>query len=65
MAERILVVEDEKPIAEILKFNLEREGYEVVQAFNGQEALAVARQAHPDLVSWTDLRFAGNSATFP
>ena len=50
MAERILVVEDEKPIAEILKFNLEREGYEVVQAFNGQEALAVARQAHPDLV---------------
>lgn len=50
MAERILVVEDEKPIAEILKFNLEREGYKVVQAFNGQEALAVARQAHPDLV---------------
>lgn len=50
MAETILVVDDEKPIAEILKFNLEREGYRVVVAYDGEEALEAARAQHPDLM---------------
>lgn len=48
--EKILVVEDEKPIAEILKFNLEREGYKVLLAFDGEEAVARALGERPDLV---------------
>lgn len=43
MAERILVVDDERPIADILKFNLEREGFEVEVAYDGQEAVEKAR----------------------
>lgn len=50
MPETILVVDDEKPIAEILKFNLEKDGYRVVLAFDGEEALVVARSQHPDLM---------------
>ncbi|MHB9143988.1 MAG: response regulator YycF [Symbiobacteriia bacterium] len=50
MAETILVVDDEKPIAEILRFNLEREGYRVLLAFDGEEALTVARAQRPDLI---------------
>lgn len=50
MPEKILVVDDEKPIAEIVKFNLEREGYEVAVAYNGLEALAMAESNQPDLI---------------
>lgn len=47
---RILVVEDEAPIADILKFNLERDGYEVEVADHGEVALDKARRIMPDLV---------------
>ena len=50
MGPKILVVEDEKPIAEIIQFNLEREGYSVVLAFNGQDALDMAIRDMPDLI---------------
>jgi two-component system response regulator VicR len=50
MQGKILVVDDEKPIAEILKFNLEKEGYEVICAFDGQEAVELAFAADPDLI---------------
>lgn len=50
MVDKILVVEDEKPIADILRYNLERDGYEVVTAFDGEEALARARAEGPALV---------------
>lgn len=50
MAERILVVDDERPIADILKFNLEREGFEVDVAYDGEEAVAKARQSTFNLV---------------
>lgn len=50
MAERILVVDDERPIAEILKYNLEREGYEVLLAFDGEEALNTALREELDLI---------------
>ena len=39
MAKKILVVDDEKPISDIIKFNLEKEGYSVVTAYDGEEAL--------------------------
>lgn len=50
MQGKILVVDDEKPIADILKFNLEKEGYEVICAFDGQEAVELAFSADPDLI---------------
>ncbi len=47
---RILVVDDEKPIADILKFNLEKEGYEVICAFDGETAVQLAYSEEPDLI---------------
>jgi two-component system alkaline phosphatase synthesis response regulator PhoP len=49
MVSTILVVDDEKDILELLKYNLEKEGYRVLTAHNGKEALRVVKQ-HPDLV---------------
>lgn len=46
----ILVVDDEQPIADILKFNLEKEGYTVLCAFDGNTAVDVALSQHPDLI---------------
>lgn len=50
MSEKILLVEDEKTISDIVKFNLEREGYVVETAFDGKEALEKASACKPDLV---------------
>ncbi|NLP18965.1 MAG: response regulator transcription factor [Firmicutes bacterium] len=50
MAEKILVVDDEKPIADILRFNLEEAGYKVVVAYDGEEAVEKARREAPDLI---------------
>ncbi len=47
---KVLVVDDEKPIVEILKYNLEKEGYQVVTAFDGEEALAMVKKENPDVV---------------
>lgn len=50
MSVRILVVDDERPIAEILKYNLEKEGYEVLLAYDGEEALELLERNEPDLI---------------
>jgi two-component system response regulator VicR len=50
MEKRILVVDDEKPIADILQFNLQREGYEVICAYDGIEALQKVEEVTPDLI---------------
>ena len=47
---KILVVDDEKPIAEILRYNLEQEGFEVLLAFDGEEAIGLTQLHNPDLV---------------
>lgn len=47
---KILVVDDEKPISDIIKYNLEKEGYEVFTCYNGEEAVRVANQLRPDLI---------------
>lgn len=47
---KILVVDDEKPISDIVKFNLEKEGYEVVVAYDGEEAIQQTEKENPDLI---------------
>lgn len=47
---KILIVDDEKPISDIIKFNLTKEGYETVTAFDGREAIAKFDEENPDLI---------------
>ena len=47
---KILVVDDEKPISDIIKFNLTKEGYDVAVAMDGREALDLFESEEPDLV---------------
>ncbi|MBC7248067.1 MAG: response regulator [Actinobacteria bacterium] len=47
---RILVVDDEKNILDIIRFNLEVEGYEVFTTQEGEEALRLAQEVRPDLI---------------
>jgi DNA-binding response OmpR family regulator len=48
--EKILIVEDEKDLVKILRYNLEKEGYKVKHANDGETGLAVFRKESPDLV---------------
>lgn len=50
MAKTVLIVEDERAIVEILKFNLKREGYETLEALDGQTGLQLAQTEDPDLI---------------
>ena len=50
MSQQILIVEDEADIRELLRFNLEREGFSVLEAADGNEGLKLARQHMPDLM---------------
>ena len=47
---KILIVDDEKPISDIIKFNMTKEGYEVVTAFNGREAIELFEAEKPDII---------------
>ena len=46
----VLIVEDEKNIVDILRFNLQREGYRTVEAYDGADGLAKARSENPDII---------------
>ncbi|WP_333626352.1 response regulator transcription factor [Sphingobacterium siyangense] len=48
--QKILIVDDEKDILDLIAFNLNREGYQVSTAQNGEEAINVAKQVNPDLI---------------
>ncbi|MFN2189062.1 MAG: response regulator transcription factor, partial [Candidatus Promineifilaceae bacterium] len=50
MNQLILVVDDEVNLVKVVRGYLEQEGYRVVTASNGREALFVARESHPDLI---------------
>ncbi|NCO34227.1 MAG: two-component system response regulator [Armatimonadetes bacterium CG2_30_59_28] len=50
MKRKILVTDDEMPVVRIIKTNLELEGFQVVTAFNGEEALSQVQTEKPDLV---------------
>ena len=47
---KILIVDDERPIVDILKFNLEKEGFSTVTAYDGEEAINMALSVKPDLI---------------
>jgi len=47
---RILVVDDEPHVVELVRFNLEKEGFRVLAADDGSAALEVARREAPDLI---------------
>ena len=50
MSSKILVVDAEKPIADILEFNLKNDGYEVICAYDGDEAIKLVEEHKPDLI---------------
>mgnify|MGYP001313227122 CR=1 FL=1 len=50
MAKKILVVDDEKDIVDIVKEILKHEGYEVETAFDGEEGLKKVSEVRPDLI---------------
>ncbi|HER9208037.1 TPA: response regulator transcription factor [Streptococcus pyogenes] len=47
---KILIVDDEKPISDIIKFNLTKEGYDIVTAFDGRKAVTIFEEEKPDLI---------------
>ncbi len=50
MKEKILIIEDEKDIIKMLEYNLKKEGFRVVDARDGEDALDLASREHPDLI---------------
>jgi two-component system alkaline phosphatase synthesis response regulator PhoP len=50
LAQKVLVVDDEEPILELLRYNLEKGGYEVKTASDGAKAVEIAKRFLPDLV---------------
>ncbi|MFK2826578.1 response regulator YycF [Bacillus sp. B190/17] len=50
MQKKILVVDDERPIADILQFNLKKEGYDVHCAYDGDQAVEMVEELQPDLI---------------
>ena len=50
MDKKILVVDDERPIVDILKINLQKENYIVFEAYDGEDAVEKARMINPDLI---------------
>ena len=46
----VLIVEDEKNIVDILRFNLQREGYQTLESYDGEDGLKQALSANPDLI---------------
>lgn len=50
MSKKILIVDDEKDILELLDYHLTKEGYKTMKAFNGKDALKIAKDFLPDLV---------------
>ena len=49
-AARVLIAEDERDVAELIRYTLAREGFEVIVATNGADALRQAQESRPDLM---------------
>ena len=49
-SKKVLIIEDEKAISDIIKFNLKKEGFEVVTAYDGKQGMEMALSDNPDLV---------------
>lgn len=50
MKEKIMIVDDEKDIVKMLEYNLKKEGYRTISAYDGEDALEIIKKDHPDLV---------------
>ena len=50
MSKKVLVVDDERSIVDILDYNLSKEGYETFKAYDGREGLRLAREKNPDVI---------------
>jgi two-component system, OmpR family, alkaline phosphatase synthesis response regulator PhoP len=50
MKEKILIVEDEKDIVKMLNYNLKKEGFRTIEAYDGEDALGLALKERPDLI---------------
>ncbi len=50
MSKKVLLVDDEKTLVKALTFNLEKEGYQVIPAYDGEEALKLVETETPDLI---------------
>jgi len=48
--EKILVVDDEQDLVKLIRYHLEKEGYKVISAYNGEDALFLTRKERPDLI---------------
>lgn len=46
----VLIVDDERPIVDILKYNLEKDGYQTIEAYDGEMALEMALTKNPDII---------------
>ena len=57
---KVLVVDDEPDVVEILGYNLTKEKYTVFKAYNGDDAISLARENDPDLIIM-DIRMPGIS----
>ena len=55
---KILVVDDEPDVVEILSYNLKKANFEVIPAYNGEDAITLAKYAMPDLIIM-DVRMPG------
>ncbi|MDP4180639.1 MAG: response regulator [Bacillota bacterium] len=50
MSKKILIVDDEKNIVDILKFNLKKEGFDTIEAYDGEQGVEMALKHKPDLI---------------
>lgn len=50
MSKKILVIDDEKPIVDLISFNLKKEGHEILEAFDGEDGYNKALALKPDLI---------------
>ena len=50
MSKKVLIVDDEKNIVDILKFNLKKEGFDTIEAYDGEKAMELALSEKPDLI---------------
>ena len=50
LGKKILVVDDEKPIVDLISFNLKKEGHEIIEANDGEQAYNMALSEKPDLI---------------
>jgi len=50
LPKKILIVDDEKSIVDIVKFNLKKEGFDTIEAYDGEAAVRMAKSQKPDLI---------------